>query len=472
MRLPLQAVLAATMLAAAHVGAQPPAATLSLGAALDRAERGAYANRAQSAMAGAQRAQSLAPLRGVLPSVRFDAGFLRTTDPIGAFGTSLRQRVITQQDFDPRRLNYPAVAQNWTGAVVLEQPLFNADALVGRRAATRAGDAALASAQWAAIATRVDVIRAYFGAVLAAEKATMLESSMRAARAHVKQAEEMARNGLVTPSDALLASVKAGEVETLLLEAQGEAANARLGLATLLGAPADTAWTLPPGLPASDALRTLAAATLDEAPRLDRADLAAARAGAAAASADALRARSLYMPRLNGFARYDWNSSLRPFGGDNNWTVGVMASWSPFAGASELSELRATASRREAADAMHEGAEAKARLEIQQSATMLRTALARLEIAERAVRQSADAHRIVSRKYAGGLAPVVELLDASAIEMQSRLGHAAVRYQVIVATAERRKALGLDPADIRSLDQAPLVAAASDSPSHDAPSHE
>jgi outer membrane protein TolC len=178
------------------------------------------------------------------------------------------------------------------------------------------------------------------------------------------------------------------------------------------------------------------------------------------------------MPRLNGFARYDWNSSLRPFGGDNNWTVGVMASWSPFAGASELSELRATASRREAADAMHEGAEAKARLEIQQSATMLRTALARLEIAERAVRQSADAHRIVSRKYAGGLAPVVELLDASAIEMQSRLGHAAVRYQVIVATAERRKALGLDPADIRSLDQAPLVAAASDSPSHDEPSHE
>ena len=81
--------------------------------------------------------------------MRFDAGFVRTTDPIGAFGTTLRQRTITQQDFDPRLLNYPAATNNYTGAMVLEQPLFNADALVGRRAATHAGDAARASADWA-----------------------------------------------------------------------------------------------------------------------------------------------------------------------------------------------------------------------------------------------------------------------------------------------------------------------------------
>jgi outer membrane protein len=466
MRRPIQHLLAATLLAAGPIGAQPPLATLTLGDALDRAEHGAYGNRAQGATASAQRSQALLPLRGVLPSVRFDAGFMRTTDPIGAFGTSLRQRVITQQDFDPRRLNYPAVAQNWTGAMVLEQPLFNADALAGRKAAVRAGDAASATAEWTAIGTRVDVIRAYYGAILASEKVTMLQSAVRAARAHVKQAEELVRNGLVTPSDALLASVKAGEVETLLLEAEGDATNARLGLATRLGAPADTAWQLPGGLPSSDVLRETARATLDDSPRDGRADVTAARAGAEAATADARRARALYLPRLNGFARYDWNSALRPFGGDNNWTVGVMASWTPFAGASELSDVRATASRRVAADAMREGAEATARLDVQQSATALRIAVARLDIAERAVRQSADAHRIVSRKYAGGLAPVVELLDASAIETQSRLGHAGARYQLIVTAAERRRALGLDPATLRSLDRAPLVADASASPAH------
>lgn len=470
----LAAAAAATLAAPATTAAQatgtatPPAASapaaaqslarLSLGDALDRADRSAFGNRAQVAMANAQRAQAIAPLKGVLPSVRFDAGFVRTTDPIGAFGTTLRQRTITQQDFDPRRLNYPAAANNYTGAMVLEQPLFNADALVGRRAATRAGDAARATADWTTIATRVDVIRAYFGAVLATEKVAMLETAVRAAKAHVKQAEEMAKNGLVTPSDALLASVKAGEVETLLIEAQGDVLNARLGLATLLGIPSDTAWQLPDGLPASEALKALATQALDATARDARADVDAARAGADAAIADALRARSLYLPRLNGFARYDWNSALRPFGGDNNWTVGVMASWTPFAGASELGDIRATTSRRDAAEAMRDGALAKAELEVRQSATALRTALARLEIAERGVQQAVDAHRIVGRKYAGGLAPVVELLDAAAIETQARLGHAGARYTLLVATAERRKALGLDPAALRTLDSAPIVA--------------
>lgn len=458
MRFTPLAWLAATALWAGPATAQDTAARLTLGDALDRGDARAYANRAQGAMATAQRAQSLAPLKGILPSVRFDAGFVRTTDPIGAFGTTLRQRTITQQDFDPRRLNYPAPANNYLGAMVLEQPLFNADALVGRRAALRAGDAARATADWTTIGTRVDVIRAYYGAVLAREKVATLEAAVRAATAHVKQADEMAKNGLVTPSDALLASVKAGEVETMLLEAAGDALNARLGLATLLGAPNDTTGLLPGGLPASDALRALAREALDATPRSVRADVDAARAGAAAAESDALRARSLYLPRLNGFARYDWNSALRPYGGDNNWTVGMMASWSPFAGASELGDVRATAGRREAAQAMRDGAEAKARLDVEQSATTLRTALARLDIAERGVKQAIDAHRIVGRKYAGGLAPVVELLDAAAIETQARMAHAGARYTLLVATAERRKALGLDPGALRALDGAPHVA--------------
>jgi len=474
----LTAVGAESALAQATPAAMPaigtPAASpdtgtrwvLQLGDALDTADRSAHANRVQRALVKAERGASLLPLRGVLPAVRLDAGFMRTTDPIGAFGTSLRQRVISQPDFDPNRLNHPPVAQNYTGAVVLEQPIFNADALVARRAAIRSSEAAMASAEWSSLGTRIDVIRAYYGAVLATERVVTLQAALRAAQAHVKQAEQMAKNGLVTPSDALLASVKSGEVETLLLEAEGDVANAQLGLAMLLGTPGNTNWQLPTALPATQVVRSLALEALAAVRSDARADLAAARARAEAAQSDALRARSLYLPRLNGFARYDWNSAQRPYAGESNWTVGVMASWSPFAGATHLSDLEATTGRREAAVAMREAAEARALLEVQQSATTLLTALARLDIAERTVRHGIDAHRIVSRKYSGGLAPVVELLDASAIEMQAHLGHAAARYQLLVATAERRKALGHDPAAMRTLDRAPLVARALRQPSN------
>lgn len=447
----------------AQASAQGGGAPLRLDEAIRRARQGAFANRGARAGADAQRATAGAALRGILPAVRVDAGYMRTTDPIGAFGTTLRQRTISQQDFDPARLNFPAVTPNYTGGLVLEQPLFNADAWTGRRAALRAADAADASAHWTEVGTTVDVIKAWFGATVAAEKVTTLRAALRAAREHVRQAESMARNGMVTPSDAMLAAVKAGEVEVQLIEAEGEAANARLGLATAIGAPADTSFGLPETLPATAVVRSLAREVRDLAAR-ERSDARAATAAHEAATSDARRARALLLPRVNSFARYDWNSSLRPFGGDNNWTVGVMASWSPFAGASELTELRTTASRVAAADAMREGALARAQLEAAQSRRMLDVALARLDIAERSVHQATDAHRIVARKYDGGLAAVVELLDAAAIETQARLGLTAARYSAILAATERYRALGHDPASVAVLDSHPAVPT---DPSHD-----
>src|SRR5690606_1456188 len=117
--------------------------------------------------------------------VRLESGYGRTTDPIGAFGTTLRQRAIRQQNFDPARLNHPAAATAWTGAVVLEQPLVNVNAWLGRQAAAHATEAREASSSWAHAATRVDVVRAYYGAVLSAQRVETLEVALEAARGHV-----------------------------------------------------------------------------------------------------------------------------------------------------------------------------------------------------------------------------------------------------------------------------------------------
>jgi outer membrane protein TolC len=183
-----------------------------------------------------------------------------------------------------------------------------------------------------------------------------------------------------------------------------------------------------------------------------RADVTAAEAAREAASSDALRAKSLYLPRVNSFARYDWNDATGFFANKRAWTVGVMATWSPFAGASEIGEVRATNARAVAADARAEAATANAALELKRSEDRVALALGQLEIAERAVAQSVEAHRIVARKYDGGLATISELLEAAAIETETRLREAMSRYHLILATAERRVALGADPAALASLD--------------------
>ncbi len=416
-------------------------APLTLAEAFRRADSSAYANRIAVGDAHARGAQATAALQGILPTLRAEAGYVQSDNPLAAFGYTLQQRRVSMASFDPNSLNYPSAVTNWNGGLVAEVPLINVDAWLGRAAASSAGAAAEAGAGWTRETTRVAVTRAYFGAILAREQVGMLEAAVAAGRAHVRQSESMVTNGLATKSDALLASVQTGQVEAQLIGARGNARIAVQQLALMLGQPSDTLFIVPESLPTANQVRRLAATSDTGALRLD---VAAAQLGAEAAQNDVRRANAAYIPRLNGFGRYDWNSPDQPFGGKSSYTIGVMAAWSPFAGASEIAGRRAAHGRAESARAMAEAAEAGAAVEQRATRTQLEVALARLSIAEVSVEQGAEAHRIVAKKYAGGLATVAELLGAAAVETQTRLGLVDARYQTIIAKAAARQAAGAD----------------------------
>lgn len=433
-------LVALALVLAAPLRAQAP---LTLADAFRRADSAAYANRIASGGARAQGAQATSALQGILPTLRAEAGWAQTDNPLAAFGFTLQQRGVTMASFDPASLNYPAAVTNWTGGLVAEVPLINVDAWYGRAAASSAGSAAEAGAGWTRETTRVDVARAYFGAILAREQVLTLETATAAAQAHVRAAQSMVTNGLATKSDALLAAVQAGQVEAQLIGARGNADISRAQLALMLGQPGDTAFLLPDSLPSAAQIRSLLALPSGDSASA-RLDVTAAQLGIEAAQRDVRRANAVYIPRLNGFGRYDWNSPDQLFGGQGSYTVGVMASWTPFAGASEIGGRQAAQGRADAARAMAEAAAAKAALEQNATRTQLAVAVARLGIAEVAVEQGSEAHRIVAKKYAGGLATVAELLSAAAVETQTRLGLSDARYQVITADAAARQAAGAD----------------------------
>jgi Outer membrane protein len=430
---------ALALAAAAPVRAQAP---LTLGEAFRRADSAAYANRIAGGNARARGALATAALQGILPTVRAEGGYVKTDNPLAAFGFTLQQRGVSPASFNPASLNYPSPVTNWSGGVVAELPIFNADAWFGRAVASSAAAAAKAGFGWTRETTRVDVTRAYYGAILAREQVRTLETATAAGQAHVRQAESMVTNGLATRSDALLASVQLGQLEAQLIGARGNAGIARERLALLLGQPGDTAFTLPDSLPSAAQIRNLVTPSTGYAAA--RLDVTAAQLGLEAAQRDVRRAKAKYIPRLNGFGRYDWNSPDQLFGGPSSYTVGVMASWSPFAGASEIADRRAAQGRADAARAMAEAAEAGAALERNATQTQLAVAIAQLGIAEISVTQGAEAHRIVAKKYTGGLATIAELLSAAALETQTRLGLSEASYQAIVADAAARQAAGAD----------------------------
>jgi outer membrane protein TolC len=129
-----------------------------------------------------------------------------------------------------------------------------------------------------------------------------------------------------------------------------------------------------------------------------------------------------------------------------------MLSWSPFAGGAQLSDVRQASARSASASAAADAAHAQALLDDAQTRTDLVVALQRMALAESSAAQAVEAHRIVTRKYEGGLATIVVLLDASAAQARTAVELSAARYAVIAADAARRQALGRDPGTLVLLD--------------------
>ena len=418
--------------------------------ALRHAATDAVPNRVARAASDAASADRLSAWRSILPSLRVDAGFARTNDPTGAFGTALRQQRITAADFDPARLNFPAPVNNFTGALVVEQPVFVLDGWLAARAGARAGEGARHAAEWAAVTTQSDVVSAWFGVILAAERANTMTAATRAARAHVHQADAMLEAGLVTKSDVLLAAARAGDLEALRLDAVRDSSLARRQLAMLLGGRAPALPASLGGFPDDSIVERMARDLASLEPRL-RADVQGAQSAATSAAVNADRARASMLPRIVSFARRDLNSTDRPFDGSSNWSVGVMASWALFSGASELGDQRSAAARSAGAAAQLAGALANANLDVERTELSLHNAVARLAIARTTAQQAVEAHRIVTRKYEGGLATVIELLDAAVAETQALLGLSATRHSLITSIADRLRALGHEPARLAVL---------------------
>ncbi|WP_310569551.1 TolC family protein [Gemmatimonas sp.] len=442
-------------------------APLSLGEAIREADHHAFGNRIAAAATAGDRARARLPLRGILPSARLEAGVIRTTDPIGAFGTTLRQRLVTPAAFEPAKLNYPSAVTNALGGLVLEVPLVNGDAWLGLRAARAAVDASKAAGEWAAVSTRADVVRAYYGAILAEAMAGVLAQAQQAADAGVRQVRAMVTQGLVTKADALQASVRASDVAAQLLGARSDALSARQQLALLLGRTGPELPTLPSALPDDAAVVALAvhdsAAANTAVGATDgigqlRDDVRAAQAGVTAAGADRRRAASTLLPRVNGFARYDWNDTRTVYAGQKNWTVGVMTSWSLFGGNAELADVAVTTARSDAARAGLDAARAQSQLERDDAARRLTLSLQRLTLARDAAEQSREASRLVQKRYDGGLATIAELLAAETSTTGASLAHAAARYAVIDAIATWRRASGGDPAVLTALDSSTTTA--------------
>jgi len=361
-------------------------------------QAGLQAGEAMVAKARAE-ASAMGALR--LPSATLGVGFIRTDEPMMAFGTRLDQARIAQVDFQPSSLNHPDPIQGTGATLTLTQPLYAG----GRLDAARRAGADLADAEGAAQGHRrqqvaLAITQAYFGAQVADEALRNAEDTLKQADETDRFVQARVAQGLMLKADGERTRAFCAQSGAGVAEAQARVASARSALAMLAGADV-----------AADTLITPLAIPMEEPAHPDgqRGDLLAMREQARAAEEGVIAAGGSLKPEVGlqltaGTLRDSLNSG-------GNWTaVSLGARWTfSFGDSHRVSAARAAA---RAAELTVKWQESVASREVEEARRAIRTAEARIGFARTAVAASEAVRTLRAARYREGLLPLMDVLDS------------------------------------------------------------
>ncbi len=377
----------------------------------------------------------------LLPSVRFDEQFVRTTVPAEAFALKLNQEKLLSSDFaDVSNFNSPPPRNDFIGTLSLEQPIFAPKAYYGYGMAKVEADAKAQDLYRRKEEAVYRVVAAVLDVVTAREFVEVSGQGLSDAREHLRIAETLEATGMGLTSDVLRAKVAVASAEGAKVTAENRLELARRRLALAMGEPGappvDVTGPPPefpdPGAPEGDGTSATA-----------RADLLASSLRVANAGSNVELRKSGYLPDLGFAAAYQVDAEDSPFSSDNrSWKVGVGLTWNLFDGMSREAEVgKAVASLRRA-QAYDRGVRDQAAFEAAQADLGVKEATLRAEIARAALASAEEGVRLLTSRYENRLGRMVDLLDAQTALDAARAARIRSENDVRLSRAQRFYASG------------------------------
>ncbi|MBN2809485.1 MAG: TolC family protein [Deltaproteobacteria bacterium] len=378
---------------------------------------------------------------GLLPQLNLNEYFQRSNNPPLVFSNKLSQGRFGSDDFAIDRLNHPEALNNFSTSLNLSWPLYDRGqswhGLKQAKLGYQAAEQTLAQNEEQALA---QTTRAYFGVLLAGKGVNVVQAALTTARANLKLVASRYRNGMVVKSDALQAQVHVADLEQQHLTAASNLQAAQAALHNALGITNTQPFTLTDELLPGDQI----AGTIDDwlaRAQAQRPDLKGLRLRETIAAEEIAKARAAYLPAVNLVGSYQIDSEDFSESADS-CTVGAVVSLNLFSGLATSARAKEAAAALRQIAALRLQAENQTALEIRQAYLAAASAWQRIEVARQALKQSAEALRIVSKRYAGGLLTIVELLGAENARQQTLMMHFQAIHDYLVAGNALKLAAG------------------------------
>ncbi len=417
------------------------AETLTLDQAIYRALKNNPGLKAADAKVEAADAGVLRSVSGFLPRVTASETWSRTDNPLMALGTKLNQEIVTPADFNPAVLNDPDIISNYNTRLAVIQPVWSGGKeYIGRTQAKLAREASLQDRERTRQETIYNVVKAYYGLLLAEAYHKVALQSLETSEANVNLAQARFTAGAVLQSDLLRARVQRAEVTEMTTRSRNGVKLASAALNFAMGAPQDAENDLSGTLSTQDVKADINAA-LDEA-AAKRPDLLSMELNRRNAEKSVSMARSDYLPSLNLMGQMDWNS-YKPAGTDaKSWAVTAVLQWNLFDGLvtrSKVKEALATSSRMKS---LEEQTRSGIQLQVRQAYYNLDASLDRISASASAVQEAEEGLRIVQKRYETGMTAFVDVLGAESALIRARTNALQALYDNNIAQAELRLATG------------------------------
>jgi outer membrane protein TolC len=377
---------------------------------------------------------------GRLPIVQFWESFTRSNNPVFVFGSLLEQGRFGPQNFELNSLNNPDSLQNVRTSLIFRLPIFDQ-----KQTLTRINQAELARKQADAQSEivnqqiRFEVVKSYYGVLVAQAKKEVADEAVLLAEADVKRARDLFDTGLVVQSDLLAAQVQVSEFRQQQIQAGGDAEISRALLNTALGLAVDA----PHKVAGELGSRSFDSTTQDELIQLGlehRPEMARSKLSRESAREGIRGARGELLPRLDvfggfGVSGYNWAS------GSSDYTVGASLTFNVF-DAGRKSRLAQARAHEDMAAANQDHIASQIRFEIVRAFNQYVSARERVGVASRVVEQAGEALRIIQDRYQAGLTTMTEVLRAETSFVRSRMTLLAARYDYYVGYAEVLRSTG------------------------------
>ncbi len=287
---------------------------------------------------------------------------------------------------------------------------------------------------------KLDTTTAYFTILQTKNLVEVNQQSVSNLQEHLNSVQAKYDVGVVAKSDVLRAEVELANAQQNLIKAQN---NYDLAVAGLLNT-----MTIDPGteLALTDTLNyNKYDKTLDDSLQAaqTRPDVAQAEENVKISETAIKMAKSGKLPSVSLSASNGWNGSVLPGSGDDDWSVGLSASWSIFdAGSTSAKVKQADASLDKAKEQLVQ-VKNSAALEVRQNYLSMQEAEKRIDTNKVAVGKAEEDLVIAREKYNAGVGTNLDVIDAQLALTQAKTNEIQALFDYNVNVAKIDKAIGL-----------------------------